>query len=108
MRDMLISCPISLSQVSRKICDLYHKCCSGNEESIRTFLAAHSLPPPPSLPPSVTPPQTVCDMEDGEGSKMEEDSATVDEVLMEGEGEGEGEEEGGWEVVRKPRRRSRN
>ena len=88
--------------MSRKICDLYRKCCSGNEDSVRTFLASHSLPLPLSAPPSVTPPQTVCVMKEGESSQMEEgDGGVVEEAVM------EDGEEGGWEVV-KPRRRSRN
>ena len=110
-----------VSQISRKICDLYHKCCSGNEDSVRTFLASHALPPPPLTPqlhcPPAPPllsqplPPTVCDMEEGgEENKMEEEEAAtgkvpVEEMVMEGE---EGEEEVGWEVVRKPRRRSRH
>ena len=88
-------------QVSHKICDLYRKCCSGNEDSVRTFLASHSLPLPLSPPPSVTPPQTACVMTERDSSQMEEDGSVVEEAVM------EDGEEGGWEVV-KSRRRSRN
>lgn len=81
-------------QVSRKICDLYRNCHTGNKESLQTFLASHHLPPPPS--PDTT---------DGESSKMEEgESAGGGEVLMEEEEEGKEE---GWEVVRRQRRRSK-
>ena len=93
---------LSFLQVSRKICDIYRKCCSGNKDSIQTFIATHSLPLPPSPPPPVTPPQTACGMKEGESSQMEEeDGTTVEDVVM------EDGDKGGWEVV-KPRRRSRN
>ena len=92
---------LSFLQVSRKICDLYRKCCSGNKDSIQTFIATHSLPLPPSPPPPVTAPQTACGMKEGESSLMEEDDTAVEDLVM------EDGDKGGWEVV-KPRRRSRN
>ena len=85
---------LSFWQVSRKICDLYHKCCSGNKDS----LYSNPLPPPPFI----TPPQTACGMKEGESSQLqEEDGTSVEDVVM------EDGDKGGWEVE-KPRRRSRN
>ena len=81
--------------MSRKICELYLSCCGGSEESVRTFLSTQPLPP--NLPP----PRTA---EERESEKMEEEEEEGEElgVVMEAEGG-----EGGWEVVRKPRRRSK-
>ena len=63
---------------------------------MRTFLAAH-LPSPPLPPSGPTDMVEECQMEGrGESGGCE--------VEMEG---GEEEDEGGWEVVRKNRRRSR-
>ena len=86
--------------MSRKICDLYQSCCSGNEASVRTFLSSQPLPPP--LVPSNNPLPSLDDTMEEEA----EGSGSV-EVVMEEE-RGEKEEEGDWEVVRKSRRRSKN
>ena len=87
-------------QVSRRICELYQKSRSGDDDSIRIFLTSHSPRPPPPPPlSSVTPtPQTMCS-EEGASHEMEESGETGDVVM---------EEEEGWEVVRKSHRRSRH
>jgi hypothetical protein len=91
----------STPEVSRKICDLYRSCCSGNEASVRTFLSSQPLPPPLPLVSSNHLPSSDDTMEE------EAEGSGSGEVLMEEE-RGEKEEEGEWEVVQKSRRRSKN
>ena len=93
--------------MSRKICDLYRNCCSGNEGSVRTFLSSQPLPLVPCndhhLPSEAVPDDRDDKMEEGGEGSGDGDKV---EVVMEEEGEGE-REEGEWEVVRKSRRRSK-
>lgn len=79
--------------MSRRICDLYHHSCSGNKDSLRTFLAAHPLSP--SQP-----------RENDERMEVGV-SGDSNEVVIQEEEEDKGEDGEGWEVVRKSRRRSR-
>lgn len=100
--------------MSRQICDMFTKCCSGNNDSVQKFVDSHSIlsPPPP-------PPPRPLHSESQEDDKMEEEEGVSvnGEVGVSGEGEGgdvlepmedADEEEEGWTVVRKSGRKSKH